>query len=92
MKKWFHFGSFTNLSLVKNLFWWSFAAWVLLIVNSVLNWIHARVLPSPAESTGWIIQLQNMNHYIFLLLVLVLLRLGCEVIYKIINHTSPQNK
>lgn len=44
MKKWFHFGAFSNLSLTKNIFWCLFAAWFLWLVRAVLNFINHAVL------------------------------------------------
>ncbi|MCI1966818.1 MAG: hypothetical protein LKJ17_11910 [Oscillospiraceae bacterium] len=97
MKKWFHFGEFTNLSLVKNLFWWSFAVWCVGSIGMLLNWINGVFMVGKlTDDIHWFLLLQQIDYYVpsFLMLVfsIVLLRLGCEVIYKIINHTSPQNK
>lgn len=92
MKKWFHFGTFSNRSLVQNLFWWSFVTWLLFLANFILDRIHLSMVPCPAENVFWILRFQQVERYLYLFIIPVMLRLGCEIIYKIIEHTSPQDK
>ena len=89
------FGNISNRKLVSRIFWCSILALVIVTFSSVTHWIGPNSVNKPAQVIQIYYIVQTVDYYLSLigvpLVSIALLKLGCDVFYKILKRVDPDD-
>jgi len=95
MNKHIQFGKISNRKLVSRIFWWSILALVIVIFGFIPEGMALNSMGGNLTLMQGYFAVQSIQYYIKLIGVpivsIALLKLGCDVLYKILKRVDPED-